>query len=331
MTTVYLPPDLRARAAADDKEAAKELDTLLTEHAENHLKLVLLAELPLEAGTTIFIVDALHALNLNVAKCGWKYSYGDRMTPQQRSKATTWLNSIDCPLDVRAKGERGEQKWFRSSEFDTFVLGKQLHAKAKSNGLAENTWAMVDIVFPAHVPPVQSSAAQQGPFSSTTTPARAAAPAASSSRRNRPAPAAGFGDGSRSDSNESDEPELELPTLPTELKRGAATNESVSAAIAEFARERWRGRATEALNVIRFWQTFGDLFLAWRDPWPSSTPSQAYKACRAMRFLRAGACAINYAMYSYTALHSLTHTSVQLTPRSCCVSFGTEQLVRLQT
>ena len=117
---------LRSAVANDDEAAEKELDKLLSDHAEHHLDMILLAKLPIRAGTDIFIVDLLHALNLNVAKTAWKYSYGDRMLEKQRLQAARHLNSIGIPLDVRAKGKRNpEQKWFSSSQFDGFVLGRE--------------------------------------------------------------------------------------------------------------------------------------------------------------------------------------------------------------
>ena len=73
--------------------------------------------------------------------------------------------------------------------------------------------------------------------------------------------------------------------MPEQLTRG--TDAPGRKLAQEFARERWHGRAEEALNVLRGWQAFGDLHSAWRDPWPDAPP-QAYRAERALRFLRAG-------------------------------------------
>ena len=91
---------LRSAVANDDESAEKELNSLLTDHATTHLDMLLLAELPVEAGTDVLIIDFLHGLNLNCAKVAWKYSFGDRMLPKQRVKAARYLNSIDVPPDV---------------------------------------------------------------------------------------------------------------------------------------------------------------------------------------------------------------------------------------
>ena len=249
--------DLRARVANEDEAAVKELDDLLRGHAESHLDRILLEELPLKVSATVFIIDPLHALNLNVAKTIWKYTFGDRMTEPQRVRAARYLNSIGVPLDVRAKGKRNpDQKWFSSSQFDEYVLGKEQHSKSKSPGLAENTWAMLDIVFgdAAEPPPIPPTAAAPPPPPPPPPPR-----APTNSRRNRAAPTTGFGAAAPPtpavDDSDSDDDELPTLQVPAELKRG---NAAKAKDIEDFARKRWRGRASEALNVLRVWQAFGD-------------------------------------------------------------------------
>ena len=311
---------LRSAVANDDEAAEKELDALLSAHAETHLDMILLAKLPIRAGTGIFIVDLLHALNLNVAKTAWKYSYGDRMLEKQRLQAARHLNAIGIPLDVRAKGKRNpDQKWFSSAQFDEFVLGTALHAKSKSPGLAENTWAMVDIVFQ---PTAASTAAVAPP---AATPAQPAPPPPvsqpkppSQSRQKRAAPAAGFTASAPSAPSPAAPPPPPTPPtetveLPEHLQR--RTDAAGRSEMRGFAQKRFGSRAAEAINVLLLWSCFGDLYAAAKDPWPNHT--QEYRAHRAVRFLRAG----------QSALPSHTHISAPADTRPsrpvAAVAFGT--------
>ena len=71
------------------------------------------------------IIDPLHAGLLNLPKTIWKYAFGDRMTNEQRELLAEYLISIDCPLDVRAKGDGRDanHKWFMGDVFIRFVEG----------------------------------------------------------------------------------------------------------------------------------------------------------------------------------------------------------------
>ena len=50
---------LRSAVANVDQSAEKELNSLLTDHVTTHLDMLLLAELPVEAGTDVLIIDTL--------------------------------------------------------------------------------------------------------------------------------------------------------------------------------------------------------------------------------------------------------------------------------
>ena len=101
------------------------------------------------------LLDPLHCLMLNIPKVGWKYTFGDRMTNEQRELVAEYLTSIGCPLDVRAKGDGRDanRKWFSGETFQRFVEGD---AAGLSPGLAENIKAIMDIIYlkaPAPAPP----------------------------------------------------------------------------------------------------------------------------------------------------------------------------------
>eukprot|EP00965_Chrysotila_dentata_P119333 3944958-Pleurochrysis_carterae.AAC.2 len=53
-----------------------------------------------------------------------------------------------------------------------------------------------------------------------------------------------------------------------------------------FLTNRYGNKAANVLSILRLWEVFGQLYSAWRQEWESDTP--AYRALRALRFLRAG-------------------------------------------
>ena len=112
------------------------------------------------------IVDALHCLMLNLPKVVWKYTFGDRMTNEQRELVAEYLTSIGCPLDVRNKadGRDCNRKWFTGEAFQRFVEGD--HADL-SPGLAQNITAVMDIIYlkapaPAVEPPTPNAQSNTG-------------------------------------------------------------------------------------------------------------------------------------------------------------------------
>ena len=103
------------------------------------------------------IIDPLHCLLLNLPKIAWKYTFGDRMTNEQRELVAEYLTLIGCPLDVRNKqdGRDANRKWFTGESFQRFVEGD-----ASSPGLAENIRSIMDIIYlkaPAPPDPVAST------------------------------------------------------------------------------------------------------------------------------------------------------------------------------
>lgn len=85
-----------------------------------------------KSGTLIMIIDPMHGLELNLAKTLWKYSFGDRMTDDDRELVAEYLSSIGLHLDIRARGKRDPgQKWFSAAQVDEFVLGTEMSTKSK--------------------------------------------------------------------------------------------------------------------------------------------------------------------------------------------------------
>eukprot|EP00965_Chrysotila_dentata_P258321 6213183-Pleurochrysis_carterae.AAC.1 len=278
--------ELRAKANDGEATAKKEYDNEMSQHAASHLDQLKYRPPALEAATDIYIVDPLHCLELNVAKTGWKYSFGDKMDESSREKATAYMESIGCYFDMRAKGQRNpESKFMTGATVDDYVMGPLRDVKSKSPGLSANTVAMCEIVYGAKA----SSAAP------AAVPAEAAAarPSASSapnrstgSRRRRAAPIAGFEAGMPAASDSSmpaAHPATEL--LDLTLLDGA-DEDSASPEMKDYLNSRFGNFAENVLAVLRFWEAYGKVFSAWREVWIEDT--QEYRAQRALRFLRAG-------------------------------------------
>eukprot|EP00965_Chrysotila_dentata_P110688 3657377-Pleurochrysis_carterae.AAC.1 len=100
------------RADGGDADAEKAYLKVLREHAETHLDQTKFVPLMLKAGTDVFIVDALHCLQLNIAKTAWKYSYSNKIDEYARSRASEYMESIGCYFDMRAKGQRNPEHKF---------------------------------------------------------------------------------------------------------------------------------------------------------------------------------------------------------------------------
>eukprot|EP00965_Chrysotila_dentata_P141682 4682425-Pleurochrysis_carterae.AAC.1 len=86
--------ELRESAEAGDEAAEKLYNKIMSEHAEMHLDQMKFVPPVLEVGTDVFIVDALHCLQLNVAKTAWKYSFGNKMDEHARERASEYMESI---------------------------------------------------------------------------------------------------------------------------------------------------------------------------------------------------------------------------------------------
>ena len=104
---------LRARAShgvadsADRKEAKKEQDAILKEHADLHGDALLLEPLIMhnQSGTKPFIIDPMHCLELNLMKTLWKYSFGDRMSDGDRELVAEYLSEIGTAPRHSGQGE----------------------------------------------------------------------------------------------------------------------------------------------------------------------------------------------------------------------------------
>ena len=206
---VYTDPDhylevvmehraLQQRAHAGNKRMQGVLRSRLSVHAESHLDALFLEPMSIRVGTDFFIVDPMHAFQLNLIKTAWKYSFGDRMDEEQRSSVAEYLTEIDLPLDIRANGRRNpEQKWFSASAVDDFFLGCD-EGSRHVPALADNIWAIIERVFPppseaqpdVPQPAGEGSSADQ-PLAPTPAPAPAPAPTAVGGRK-RVAPLGGF-------------------------------------------------------------------------------------------------------------------------------------------
>eukprot|EP00965_Chrysotila_dentata_P206800 6183754-Pleurochrysis_carterae.AAC.1 len=174
-----------------DKDAEKQYLKVMREHAETHLDQSKFRPPVLQAGTDIFIVDALHCLQLNVAKTAWNHSYVNKMDELARTRASEYMESIGCYLDLRAKGQRNpEHKFMTGATVDDFVLGKLRDVKSKSPGLAVNTLALCEIVYGGGRGGVPAAAATL--TAAPAQPTSAHRPAPAGTRRRRGAPVGGF-------------------------------------------------------------------------------------------------------------------------------------------
>ena len=214
------------------------------------------------------IIDPLHCLLLNLPKVAWKYVFGDRMTNEQRELVAEYLTSIDCPLDVRAKGDGREanRKWFTGEIFQRFVEGD---LAGRSPGLAENIKAIMDIIYLKAPAPVITPAA---------------APASNKTARN------GGGGGKKRQGGFSMAPPpaaaAASAAAPAAATAAAATDVSPAndSAIEAKLRERYGSHMDAVKLGLDIWKEIGLLYAEWRSPWESSTT--AYREERALALLR---------------------------------------------
>eukprot|EP00965_Chrysotila_dentata_P096028 3172662-Pleurochrysis_carterae.AAC.1 len=169
---------LKASYLADDenKEAAAAYDKIMSDHSRTHLDQQLFMAPVLKVGTDIFIVDLLHCVQLNVAKTARKYSFADKLDERGRERATAYMESIGCYLDLRAKGQRNpENKFMTGATVDDYVMGRLRDPKSLSPGLAINTMAMCELTYgskKAASADTEASAAAQPTRATTTTASR---------------------------------------------------------------------------------------------------------------------------------------------------------------
>lgn len=190
--------ELRARADAGEVDASKALTSLLGKHADTHLDQLYLCAPVVHAGTDVFIVDPMHALELNVCKTAFKYSFLDKVNDVQREQVSAYFESMCIYFDIHAKGKRNpEQKWMSAADVDDYILGSLRCEKSKSPGLAVNTAVLADIVYGGKVASCTATADTAAAAHSTETPASARKPpSAVASRRSRKHPRQGFCAGS---------------------------------------------------------------------------------------------------------------------------------------
>ena len=275
---------LEARIAAlkaKGKEGKAELDALLKEHTDDHGDAILLEPLIMKhkSGTKVFIVDPMHCLELNISKTLWKYSFGDRMTDADREEVAAYLTSIGLHLDIRAKGKRDpQQKWFSAAQFDEFVLGTSYYTKSKSPGLSANIMAIVDIIFSNKTSVADAVDAASTAASTDAAAAAPPPPKKAKSRKDRhTAPiAGGFSAGDVTMADASVAPSLDA-------LRGADLSAD-SDAVATWLRTRYGNHAATVVEILKGWETYGDLFSEWREAWTEDT--DAYRAKRSLQFAR---------------------------------------------
>ena len=175
---------LKTKAGEDD-DAKKEYDKILKEHADSHMDQMLYQRGALHISTSSMIVDPMHALQLNLGKVSWKWSFGNRMDPKGRERVAEYLNEIELSLDIREKGKRERsQKWFTASAFDEFVLGPEWDKKSKSPGLTQNIYEIAARVH-ADAAQVADAARIQGQAPAPPPPPAAPAPSKRRGKRAR--------------------------------------------------------------------------------------------------------------------------------------------------
>ena len=224
------------------------------------------------------IIDALHCLMLNLPKVIWKYTFGDRMTNEQRELVAEYLTLVGCPLDVRAKGDGRDanRKWFTGEIFQRFVEGD-----GHSPGLAANITAIFDIIYVKAPAPVVV-APRVGTHDD--------APASNTVARN------GGGGAKKRKGGHSMLADVAAPAAaPTTASTAASTAASakdatpaVSSADDSVQEAKLRLKYGSHMDVVRVgidaWRELGLVYAEWRTPWEAS--NKEYRETRALEFLR---------------------------------------------
>ena len=248
------------------------------------------------------IIDALHALMLNLPKVGWKYCFGDRMTNEQRELVAEYLSLVGCPLDIRAKGDGRDanRKWFTGEIFQRFVEGD-----SASPGLAENIKAILDIIYlkaPAPVAPAASAAASAAAPAAPATSNKTAKNGGGGAKKRRggftaeaptsfsaasvpsaaPAPSVGAAAPASSSSDPVVSPADGTPSVPPVVSPADDTP------LDALLRVRYKSHMDSAKLTLECWKSLGLLYAEWRQPW--TTHTQEYADSRALALLR---CAID--------------------------------------
>ena len=210
------------------------------------------------------IIDALHCLMLNLPKVIWKYTFGDRMTNEQRELVAEYLTLINCPLDVRAKGDGRDanRKWFTGEIFQRFVEGDE-----HSPGLAANITAIFDIIYVKAPAPV------------VVTPAPTSKNAVA---RN------GGGGAKKRKGGHSIAGTVASAEASAEGEHPNKTIPNVSPADDTVRESKLRAKYGSHMDVVKIgidaWRELGFVYAEWREPWEAS--DKEYREKRALAFLR---------------------------------------------
>eukprot|EP00965_Chrysotila_dentata_P160335 5294182-Pleurochrysis_carterae.AAC.1 len=127
-----------------------------------------------------------------------KYSFADKLSEKGSERATAYMESIWCYLDLRAKGQRNpENKFMTGAIVDGYVMGRLRDPKSKSPGLAASTLAMCEFAYGSSK---QAKAMERNGVAQPSA-AAPAVPAQQScgTRRRRAGPSIGFAAGAASD------------------------------------------------------------------------------------------------------------------------------------
>lgn len=217
------------------------------------------------------LIDPLHDLQLNLPKTIWKYSFGDRMTMEQRELVADYLTSIGCPLDIRAKGDGRDanRKWFLGDVFQRFVEGDSKDNKPGINpGLMANITAILDIIYlkcPAPLLPAANPPANP-PGNKTAKNGGGGAKIRKGGFSVAPPPLA------------ASKASAPLPSLPPA--------EAESERLAKL-RIRYGSHMDSVRLALDAWGAFGLLYVEWRTPWELKTDE--YKQKRALMFAKCAA------------------------------------------
>eukprot|EP00965_Chrysotila_dentata_P190981 6174239-Pleurochrysis_carterae.AAC.2 len=145
------------------------------------------------------------------------------MDEKARERATAYMESIGCYLDLRTKGQRNPENTFMTgATVDDYVMGRLRDPKPRSPGLAANTKAMCDLTY--------RSSGKHG------------------TRRRHAGPWAGFAAGAEVDdtvaADRSGAPEVELAEL---LELEGSDELSDSAAMHAYLKDRFGERAAKSM------------------------------------------------------------------------------------
>ena len=259
--------------ADDAKSAKKELNFLLKEHADAHGDALLLEDLIMKnkSGTKPFLVDPMHALELNLMKTLWKYCFGDRMSDSDRELVAEYLSSIGLHLDIRPKGKRDPQtKWFSAAQCDEFMLGDAHYKKSKSPGMVKNILSIVEIIFDKNHCQALLLCQDAEPA-----PVPKKAKTARKDRHTAQVPG-GYGAAEVA----------ATPAAPHDLSfselNGAA--DSDRSELMTHLRSRYGNQSGVVIKIMVAWEAYGELFSEWREEWTGDTDD--YRARRALRLAR---------------------------------------------